>query len=519
MLNTLIEKIGDFNPQFYREAKGRLKGRNLLVVTSFSLLAQMGLMLLAMEELTSRTNYSRWWLNIFITLSLFGMFLWILGGMYLLIGDISQEEKQGTLGFIRLSPQSYSTILLGKIMGVPILLHVMAITALPLQLVAGLKAGIPLSLILGFNSIVALTCFLVYSVGLLYSLSTDKSNQVTAIALPVIVGFYLLIWTAPTFYSYTGNAGNLVDWLGLFYPGKMLPYLVQASDVGKLTYLRIYQLEDLSWYQLHLWRQAGWGMALTAVNLGFCSYWIWQGLKRRFSNPGATLWSKNQSYWLSTTTMGIIFGFSISNDNWWGSFAGILSFHLLLILGLTFALTNQRQILQDWARYRHQQAKENRSLVRDLLFGEKSPALLALAVNAVITGVIMLPGIVLMFRENSPVIIVSLLSQALLLVIYGLVIQLLLLRRNRSREIWAKAMMLTMIFLPPVLLSMVGLLPHTHPEFWLFVPLPLYAVSKGTFTQFILPIIFQGVIIALGSLILTKQLQRLGESEMKNLAS
>ena len=44
-------------------------------------------------------------------------------GTYLLIADLSREERRGTLNFIRMSPESAKNILLGKLLGVPILVY------------------------------------------------------------------------------------------------------------------------------------------------------------------------------------------------------------------------------------------------------------------------------------------------------------------------------------------------------------------------------------------------------------
>ncbi|ELR97835.1 hypothetical protein [Gloeocapsa sp. PCC 73106] len=518
MFDKVIDKLGDWNPQLFREAKGRLRTKNLIITGIVSILVQTGILFyqIARTDLDNLDQHkhlwSHWWLIIFLAMSVIGMLFLMVGGTYLLIEDLSQETKKGTLGFIRLTPQSHKTIILGKILGVPILIYWMMLLALPLQLITGVMAGIPLMLILGFDLIVTVSSFFFYSLSSLFGLFNSKASAGYAFIFPTLLSVYLLLWTLMTFSPYAGIMGSFFDWLGLFYPGKVLPYLVQAANLDSINYLKPKQLTDLSWYQFHLWRSPGLGMALIIANFGVWTYWVWQGLKRCFFNTQITLLSKNQSYWFSTTTMAIIFGFTLQTaepKHLFHNFALVLVFHLLLILGLTFALTTQRQTLQDWARYRRQ------PLVKDLLFGERSPALLALSINALISGVIMLPGIILMFGTYTPVVILGLLSQAILLVIYGLVVQLILLRRSQRRGTWAKSALIALMVLPPVILALLGLLPHIHPEFWLFVPLSLYALNYAPFSQFILPVIIQGVIIALGSWTLTKQLQSLGESETK----
>jgi ABC-type Na+ efflux pump permease subunit len=83
-------------------------------------------------------------------LSVIGIFALIVIGTYLLISDLAHEERRGTLNFIRLSPQSPENILVGKLLGVPILLYLVAVLAVPLHLWAGLAAQISLMRILSF---------------------------------------------------------------------------------------------------------------------------------------------------------------------------------------------------------------------------------------------------------------------------------------------------------------------------------------------------------------------------------
>ncbi|RQH23304.1 hypothetical protein D5R40_27115 [Okeania hirsuta] len=47
----------------------------------------------------------------------------LIGGVYMLVADLAKEKRLGTLNFIRLSPQSIQKILLGKLLGVPILIY------------------------------------------------------------------------------------------------------------------------------------------------------------------------------------------------------------------------------------------------------------------------------------------------------------------------------------------------------------------------------------------------------------
>ncbi len=79
-------------------------------------------------------NWQAWSLDLFTWLSIIGCFTLLVAGTYLIINDLAAEERRETLNFIRLSPQSPQSILWGKMLGVPILLYIGVILAVPLHL-------------------------------------------------------------------------------------------------------------------------------------------------------------------------------------------------------------------------------------------------------------------------------------------------------------------------------------------------------------------------------------------------
>jgi hypothetical protein len=205
----LLDKIGNWNPQLFREIKGRLNIGNMAIASAFSLSGQLLLFMYysaqipvtppnwnqtdpiynrfcALETGNSydtkcvrdalgnlAINWPMWWLEIFIWLSILSVLALLVAGTYMLVSDLDKEERRGTLNFIRLSPQSAKTIFLGKILGVPILLYLAAILAVPLHLYAGLAAQIPLNEILCFYIAVAASCALFYSGAMLFGLTTS----------------------------------------------------------------------------------------------------------------------------------------------------------------------------------------------------------------------------------------------------------------------------------------------------------------------------------------------------------
>ncbi|MBW3587662.1 MAG: hypothetical protein KY448_18015, partial [Cyanobacteria bacterium 0813] len=210
MTLDLLDKIGNWNPQLFREIKGRLNTGNMAITSALSLSAQLLLFMYysaqipvpppngeytnpmyhrlcnlydahpSEEKICVRDalgnfviNWREWWHWSFMGLSIFSVLALLVAGIYLLVSDLDKEERRGTLNFIRLSPHSAKTIFLGKILGVPILLYLAAILTVPLHLYAGLAAQIPLNKILCFYIAVLASCALFYSGAMLFGLTTS----------------------------------------------------------------------------------------------------------------------------------------------------------------------------------------------------------------------------------------------------------------------------------------------------------------------------------------------------------
>ena len=118
MSTDWINHIGNWNPQFLRECRGHLKPRSVIAAVGTSVLLQV-LLILSQTSVYNDIRISA--RNIFQILTwTLPYFLLVVGGYYL-VNDLAQEEKRGTLNFIRLSPRPAKEILLGKLLGVPIL--------------------------------------------------------------------------------------------------------------------------------------------------------------------------------------------------------------------------------------------------------------------------------------------------------------------------------------------------------------------------------------------------------------
>src|SRR4028118_1437489 len=567
MALTLVNQLSEWNPQLFRELKGRLNPRNILIAVVTSLLGQL-LLLMSFTNLLPTAppmgedytpisnryctgeqlyssylskpiclriagdsfgiNWQLWWQDVFVWLSILGIFALLVGGTYLLVNDLSKEEHRGTLNFLRLTPESSPRILIGKLLGVPSLLYLVGFLALPLHYVAGLSGQIPLSLILGYYSILGASCLFFYSVALLFGL---VGSWLGSFQVWLGSGAVLMFLSFMTVLVY--NRGLIfmqspTDWLTLFAPLTVLPYLMTAKGLGAAEVYQIYNLEDLQWFYLPVGASAWSAMGLMLLNYGLWTYWVWQGLKRCFHNPSGTLLSKQKSYWLTACFEVMILEFSLRPENasdypkgLFDSLTMLLVFNLLLFLGLIAALSPHRQAMQDWARYRHQQRTSRKGgVMQDLIWAEKSPALIAVGLNLAIAFAILLPW-VLLWPESEYKIpaLWGLLLNATLIFVYAAVAQLLLLMKTPKRAAWAAVTVGVLIVLPPIIFNVLSLTASVNPGIWLFSAFPWVSVEQTTGTAVFLAIIGQSLTVTLLSIQLTRQLRKAGESATKALLS
>ncbi|OZH51397.1 hypothetical protein AFK68_31275 [Hydrocoleum sp. CS-953] len=493
MLSKPFVNLFNWNPQLFREIKGRLKSRNVAIAISLSLLCQFLVIITFLAELPEKydtgINWSYWWADLFITFNRILFPLILVGGVYMLVADLAKEERLGTLNFLRLSPQSSQNILLGKLLGVPILIYLAAAISLPLHLWANISSYFSLSCFFAFYGILIIVCCFFYNASLLFVfLGGTQAWLISAIAglfLPVIMSFASV--------SYDSSLNRIE-----YYPEIIILVIL--------------------------------------VLLG--NYWLWQAVNRRYRNPNATVISKKQSYWL----MGcfqvalLLFCFNIIGENLTEILEASLLFcctiNLFIFLLLIAFLSPQQQTLQDWARYRHLQVNHDEtaiikglgiSLKQDLIWGEKSPPLVAIAINLVITAVILISGILLLNNsEINGIILSAILTLILslnLILIYAAITQLVLLMKVKNPKNWAVGILGSLITLPPIALSLLSITPENYPNVWLFSTFPWLSFPHNSLaiTPMLITIIAHWSVLTLLTLQLTRKIQKLGVSDSQKL--
>lgn len=559
-----LDQLGDWNPQLMRELKGRLKLFNLLIAGDISLLGQFLLLMFFQAQLPNGikiggiddenkyctgnlfeyeqpkclqdglgnfiTNWQQWWLELFVWLSVIGIFALIVVGTYLLISDLAHEESRGTLNFIRLSPQSPENILVGKLLGVPILLYLVAVLAVPLHLWAGIAAQISLMRILSFYGVLLAACFFFYSAALLFSLVSSWLGGFQAwVGSGGVLIFLCIASFKPIF-------NILFDWLNLFSPSLILHYLIEATGLNPKFLFSYLFIHDLQWFYLPVGVSTLIVVSLLTLNYGLWTYWCWQALKRRFPNSTKAILSKQQSYLLVGCFQVMSLGFALQ----WREFDGgsptspgeptlyfnfncLLLLGTLLFLGLTVVLTPPYQTLQDWARYRIKRGSSrksfwNKALGQDLIWGEKSPAIVAIALNLIITTTFLAPWAMFGLEEQYKVpALLSLLISFNLILIYAAIAHLIVLRRTQ-KQIWVVGTLSAVILLPTFLGGFLSFLaPLKIAGLALFTPFAWVEIKYASATTVFLSLLVQWGVLTLLTLQIIRQLRRLGESASKAL--
>ncbi len=570
MLLTYIDKFGDWNPQLFRELKGRLKVRNLSIAGIIAVGIQILLLLTFSGQLPIDPNtlnapplqYSRyctatpppnsyapykqlycipdllgnwiidwqlWWLDIFKSLSVIGLFILLVAGTYLLIADLSKEENRGTLNFIRLSPRSSHNILLGKMLGVPSVIYFLCLILLPLHLIAGFQADIDSGLILAYYGAIIASCAFFFSLSLLFGLVSSGLGGFQSFLGSGIVLQFLFVTTSIILSSHDFISHTPLDWIIIFYPGTILSYLVKSTYIPVDTAGIDYEtLNNFAWYGKQIWQNSFLGIGFILANYILWTYWINQALDRRFRNPNATWLSKSNSYVLSGIFIIISTGFVFQSGRY-GRFEhhifdNIIVLQMFMIVFaclLMVALSPQRQTLHDWARYRHQTPQNRRSLLRDLILGEKSPSTLAIALNLGIMFAYLTPAILIAPIKHPFAVLLGLFVSMNILVIYALIGQRILLFKLPKPSLIATAVIAILMVVPPIIFGVLDLAPHEIVTPWFFTIFSLAASNNHlqllTMMSVLFPLLSQWGMIALGGFEMSKRLQKAGESSTKSL--
>ena len=513
------DRLGNWNPQLLREIRGKLKLRNLIVAIGLSLLFQILLLLFYSQRIPSEecsaqirgfgcaTSWQVWWLEQFRFITWSEPFILFLTGVYSLVADLSLEDYKGTLNFIRISPRSSINILMGKIMGVPLLAYICIGLSIPYHLTAAIGAGVLIAFLCSFYILMIGTAFLLFSASLLLALlsgwQAKFGGQVSAGAL--LFSFITFIWFAPAFM-----------WWNIFTTWSSFSKVLVGGQINPI---------QAEWWYLSITSNIWTSHIFTIVNLVLSSLAIWRILERRFHNPNATLVSKGQSYIMTTYLQILILGFCMQSSFTTAKSTNSLEIQLILLLMIYIAnlflflatiaaLTPQRQALLDWVRFGALSTTEEhpsgfKYILRDLIWSDKSPAPIAIVLNLVFTQVPILIWVNSWsdssMRGRAMVVLASF---AISILLVALIAQLVLFLKTRNPSAWLVGIISALIFLPVLIMLSLSISPDRYAGLWLFFGYPWLVVANIQLSDIILAFAGQiSVIIAL-TLQLIYQLQR-----------
>lgn len=440
-LDKFIDRAGDWNAQFSREIKGRCTPTSLIGVFISSFLMQLLVLVVAWLSNSSYIDRYDWgaiWNQVFQSLTWLSTVILGTGGTYLLASDLYQENQRGTLNFIRLSPQSGLSIMGGKLLGVPILAYSFVVLAVPLQLWAGCQSQIGFVNTVLWDGLILSICGLM----LLLTIFWMTLVQIRPIGLTALNLFL------------STSAVNI--------SGVLLETLTRNSNSTRgIDYFR--------WFYIPLNNLP----ALCILGIGtilIACYWLWEPIDRRYLNHHSTLLSKKSSYQLNCCCQIWFLGFALMIQSQTGLQYFLMPIGLLQIIGIWSyfsILTPSRRILQDWSRYRRERVDRkwhwgSPDLLRDLLWEDRSPASLAIAVNL---GICVVPWLPFVWQATHPQQFNSLLSICLGTIItfnYGTMFQMLGARKRLTifgssivvSTFWA--MVIGMLLVLLTILAMLG---------------------------------------------------------------
>lgn len=549
MIYSWKERISDWNPQLIRELKGRLKPKTVLVAIALSLLMQFLIFGSFYSQLPiDAKDYSRycqmtldyscqlsaggfplinwelWWTDIFRFFNWLIPYALMAPGTFMLAANLEQEERSGTLNFIRLSPQTARDVLLGKLLGVPVLVYIAVALVAPLHIFAGLSAHLPAGLLVSFYAVLLVASFFIFSAALLLGFQSKAQHGTTGTPQAGITGFIAALITV-TF----------------FVPGLMMwnSYSMWRVFTNVVVGWSASTDSGMQWFYLPLSDNAIIGHLFTLGNLAFITYWIWRVLERCFHIPGATMISKGQSYGLVAYWQILMIGLCVHDYNagdrslYISQIAMVLFVTTIGFLALIAMLSNHRQSLLDWARYRHVQsgrrpmdevdegATERRSLWHELVWGERSPATVAILINLLIVAVITLPWIVFVSNKpDLPWMLLGLLVNLSLIALYAAIAQLALLGKNSKRAAIAFSSV-GLVFLIPLFMAIVtngSISSSAANRIFALTPVVWAAVYNLTpISTLLFSLLGQWSVTVLLNLKLVSQLKQLGKSQSQAL--
>ena len=503
-LTQISDRLGDWNPQLLRELKEKftINGLTFILIASAIVQVLIGLWLVNGGSIEHR--YA----------ALFYSFNWILpigaifGGSYSLISDFNRERKSGTLDFIKSSPQSGRHILLGKLMGVPSLVYLAILSFVPLHFGVSLASGASLRLMLlwyltvgsiGYLCLVLTCLYVVYGgrFAILYALLTSQP-----------------ISTVLFFYNYylTATVSDR-SWPSIEAPKILWFYLPVGNNIW-LFYLFT---------------------CVTAIAIANC---LWLAVDRKYIDPLATPIDKKDSYIINFCVQLWLIGFAlplIKSTTTESNFYILWTFQTIgtiWIVCMIPMLLPKRRAFQEWIfDWQQKHGKlwsidwQDPKLIHELMWGDRSPALLAIGMNLAVSAIawLLVSSIAFVLSPNFDLFgrfIVGAIMAGILTLIYTIAVHIQCLRSHlKNSEIIPSILLMSLLPLVCSFFLIAGwssslLYKDLGLGLLLFSPLFWLGIIQLSYPAIALTAIAQLGILMGAFKLLDRQLLKLGELTM-----
>jgi hypothetical protein len=465
--SSFTDSLGRWNPQLLRELRGRLKPRTVIVSIALSAIFQIFLLLITSP--TSQTTPANGWLNLWKIITWMLPYTVFTLGSYFIVNDIAEEQKRGTLNFIRLSPRPAWQILIGKLLGVPILLYLAVGLTIPLHCFAGFQGAISLPLILSVYLFLAIGCVTCYSAALLCGLMGGKqgiTNRQAATAIGFAAIVFLIV--APSYMAWNIN----VTWRSLLDISEIFG---EKSPV-------------ISWFFFEINTIGLVSHCFTLLILGITTFLLWALLLRNFRKPRSTPLSKRQSYgilaFIEVLTLGFLLPISLeSSDSAALAASCMYAITTISLLVLMFGICPQRQALLDWVRY-------DSLSWQSLIWSDKSPVLLAVVIHLVVANALLIPWLFAIGIGTKKIVETGLLviATANIILIYSTFVQQVFATKIRNPMMWAIGGLSFWSIIAPTMLGLLQLSPARIPAtvaLWTLFGYPFLHFNKPELIPFV----------------------------------
>ncbi|MCC3527984.1 MAG: hypothetical protein JGK21_06415 [Microcoleus sp. PH2017_22_RUC_O_B] len=465
--SVLIDRLGNWNPQLLRELRGRLKPQTVIAAVSCSVIFQIILLLIISSNSGSVPEIG--WLRLWQIITWMLPYVTFTLGSYWIVNDIGQEQKRGTFNFIRLSPCPAWQILLGKMLGVPVLLYIFLGLMVPLHCLAGLQAGVSLPLIASVYLMLPLGCAICYSAVMLCGLLSETQRmgnppEATAFGIAAIACCAI----APLYMSWN----TAITWR---------PLLANSEIFG-------HQHPVVSWFLLPINNIGLVSHTFSLAVLGTTAFVLWRILLRNFNKPRSTAIGKRQSYAILAGVEILALGFFLpaslvdaNNATLSAIFMYVLTVILLLVLML--AICPQRQALLEWVRY-------DSPGWQSLIWSDRSPLLLAVVIHLLVASALLVPWVFWISIGNKKLVETGflVLCTTNTILIYATFVQQVCATKIRNPMAWAICGLSIWSIAAPLMLRSWELMPDRIPAtaaLWTLFGYGFWQFDKPTAISFV----------------------------------